>query len=56
MRYLAQLGEVVLLAEGTLPEACGVVSDGLVVALPLWPPVSDASYYTSDQLTWMKRR
>lgn len=49
--YLAEFGEVVLLAERTLPQPGGVVSDGLVVALSLRPPVSDTSYYTGDQLT-----
>lgn len=54
--YLAELREVVLLAEGTLPQSCGIVADGLVVALSLRPPVSNTSYYTGDQLTWKKRR
>lgn len=54
--YLTEFGEVILLAEGTLPQPCGIVSDGLVVTLSLRPPVSNTSYYTGDQLTWKKRR
>lgn len=54
--YLAEFREVVLLAEGTLPQPCRIVTDGLVVALSLRPPVSNTSYYTGDQLTWKKRR
>lgn len=51
---LAQFREIVLLAEGALPKACSIITDGLVIALSLGAPVSDASYYTSDQLTWKK--
>lgn len=54
--YLTEFGEVILLAEGTLPQPRGIASDGLVVTLSLRPPVSNTSYYTGDQLTWKKRR
>lgn len=53
--YLAEFREVVLLAKGTLPQPRSIVTDGLVVALSLRPPVSDTSYNTGDQLTWKKR-
>lgn len=49
--YLAEFGEVVLLAEGTLPQPGGIVSDGLVIALSLGPPVSNTSYDARDQFT-----
>ena len=52
MGHLAELWEVVLLTEGTLPQARGVVPDGLVVTLPLGAPVSDARHTTGDQFTW----
>ena len=48
--HLAELGEVVLVAEGALPQARLVVADGLVVALPLGPPVSDARHHAGHQL------
>lgn len=54
--YLTEFREVVLLAEGTLPQARRIITDGLVIALSLRPPVSNTSYYTGDQLTWKKRR
>lgn len=54
--YLAEFREVVLLAKGTLPKPCSIVTDGLVVALSLRPTVSDTSYYTGNELTWKKRR
>ena len=56
VRYLAELWEVVLLAEGTLPQPCSIITYGLVVALSLRPSVSNTSYYAGDQLTWKKRR
>lgn len=56
MRYLAELREVVLLAEGTLPQARGIIANGLVVTLSLWPPVSDARHDASDELSCRARR
>lgn len=54
--YLTEFREVVLLAEGTLPQPRGIVADCLVVTLSLRPSVSDTSHYTGDQLTWRKGR
>lgn len=50
--YLAELGEVVLLAEGALPQARLVIPDGLVVALPLGPPVGYPRHVADDEFTW----
>lgn len=49
--HLAEFREVVLLTERTLPQPRGVVTDGLVVAFSLGPPVSDASNYAGNKLT-----
>lgn len=54
--YLTEFREVVLLTERTLPQTCGIITDGLVIALSLRPPMSDTSYYTGDQLTCNKHR
>lgn len=51
---LTQLREIVLLAEGTLPQPCLIISDCLVIALALWSSVGDPSDIADDQLSWGK--
>lgn len=53
--YLTELREVVLLAEGTLPETCSIITNGLVVALSLRPPVSNTSNYAGYKLALKKK-